>query len=50
VATSLTSFVDRIVELFRAGAYVWDAEQRDIATVNEVFEALDPGTTGRPWR
>jgi hypothetical protein len=50
IAPSLTSFVDRIVELFRAGAYVWDAEQRDIATVDEVFEALDLGMTGRPWQ
>jgi hypothetical protein len=37
------------VELFRAGAYVWDAEQHDIATVDEVFEALGLGRTGRPW-
>lgn len=49
MAPTLVDFVDRIVELFRAGAYEWNPEQQDITTVDHVFERLGLGGTGRPW-
>ena len=49
MAPTLTAFVDRIVELFRAGAYEWSAEERAITTVDDVFDRLGLGATGRPW-
>jgi hypothetical protein len=49
VAPSLTAFVDRVVELFRAGAYEWSAEYWAIMTVDEVFDRRGLGENGRPW-
>jgi hypothetical protein len=49
LAPTLTDFVDRIVELFRAGAYQWDAEYQAITTVDAVFDRLGLAATGRPW-
>ena len=49
LAPTLTEFVDRIVELFRAGAYTWDAEYQAITTVDEVFDRLGLAATYRPW-
>ena len=49
VAASLTEFVDRGVELFRAGAYTWSAEYHTVMTVDEVFVRLGLGTLFRPW-
>jgi hypothetical protein len=49
VASSLTEFVDRIVDLFRLGAYRWDARYEAIVTVDEVFDRLGLGASGRPW-
>ena len=41
---------DRIVvELFRAGAYEWSAEEQAIMTVDDVFDRLGLRATGRPW-
>ena len=50
MAPTLAAFVDRVVELFQAGAYRWDAGQRAIMTVDEVFEARGLGGSLRPWR
>ena len=49
MAPTLTAFVDRIIELFREGAYQWDSEHQAIETVDAVFDRLGLGTTGRPW-
>ena len=49
LAATLTEFVDRIVELFRAGAYRWDAESQAILTVDDVFDRLGLRATYRPW-
>ena len=49
VAPSLTAFVDRVVELFRAGAYEWSAEHWAIITVDDVFDRMGLGENGRPW-
>jgi hypothetical protein len=49
LAPTLTDFVDRIVELFRAGAYQWDAEYQAITTVDDVFDRLGLAETNRPW-
>jgi hypothetical protein len=49
VAASLTDFVDRIVELFRAGAYRWDTNYNAVTTADDVFVRLGLGRTMRPW-
>jgi hypothetical protein len=49
MSPTLTTFVDRIVELFRAGAYEWNPEYRDITTVDVVFDRLGLGDQFRPW-
>jgi hypothetical protein len=49
LAPTLTDFVERIVELFRAGAYRWNAEYQAIMTVDDVFERLGLGVNYRPW-
>ena len=49
VASSLTEFLDRVVDLFRSGAYRWDAQFEAIVTVDEVLDRLALGTAGRPW-
>ena len=49
VASSLTGFVDRVLELFRAGAYAWDPHSRAIVTVDDVFVRLGLDTLYRPW-
>lgn len=48
VAPSLTAFIDRAVDLFRAGGYRWDPEYQAIVTVDEVFERLGLGHSHRP--
>lgn len=49
VAPSLTAAVERVVELFRLGAYAWNVEYGSVWPVDEVFEreALDQSL--RPW-
>jgi hypothetical protein len=49
LAPTLTDYVDRIVELFRAGGYQWNAEDQAIVTVDEVFDRRGLGATLRPW-
>jgi hypothetical protein len=49
VAANLTEFVDRVVDVFRAGAYEWNAEYRAIMTVDDVFTRLGLGRLLRPW-
>lgn len=49
VAASLTGFVDRVVELFRAGAYAWDPRYHAVVTVDDVFVRLGLGKQFRPW-
>lgn len=49
VADDLTSFVARIVELFRIGAYAWNNELQSIEPVDRVFEQMGLGATARPW-
>lgn len=49
VASTLTELVDRVVDLFRAGAYRWDAQYQTIVTVDDVLDRLGLGATGRPW-
>ena len=49
LAATLSEFVDRIVELFRAGAYRWDAEHQAVVIVDDVLERLGLAATGRPW-
>ena len=48
VASSLTSFIDRVVDLFRSDAYRWDTEYQAIVTVDEVFVLRGLGATMRP--
>ena len=48
VADSLTSFVDRIVELFRFGGYEWNTQYNSVEPVHEVFVRLGL-TDDRPW-
>jgi len=48
VASSLTEFIDRVVDLFRTGAYRWDAEYEAIVTVDDVFVRRGLGATFRP--
>lgn len=49
VATSLIELVDRVVELFRLGAYVWSTEYRAVETVEEVFLREGLGYNVHPW-
>jgi hypothetical protein len=46
---SLTALVNRAVELFRIGAYVWNTEYGTVEPVNEVFEREGLGYDVRPW-
>lgn len=46
---TLTDYVDRIVELFRAGGYQWSADDQAIMTVDDVFDRRGLGATLRPW-
>ena len=48
VASSLTEFIDRVVDLFRSDAYRWDAAYQAIVTVDEVFALRGLGATMRP--
>jgi hypothetical protein len=48
VATALTEYINRVVDLFRAGAYRWDPEYQAIVTVDEVFERRGLGALARP--
>ena len=48
VASSLTVFIDRVVDLFRSDAYRWDTEYQAIVTVDEVFVRRGLGATMRP--
>jgi hypothetical protein len=49
LARSLTAFVDRVVELFRLGGYVWNDEYGALETVDAVFEREGLGYDVRPW-
>jgi hypothetical protein len=48
LAPSLVVFVDRVVDLFRAGAYEWSEEHHAIAPVERVFEERGLGAMLRP--
>jgi hypothetical protein len=48
VAASLEQLFDRVVELFRAGAYRWDSDDAAIVTVDDAFERRGLGSTYRP--
>jgi hypothetical protein len=48
VAATFTEFIDRVVDLFRAGAYRWDPDYQAIVTVDEVFERRGLAATMRP--
>ena len=48
VASSLTEFIGRVVDLFRSGAYRWDAKHEAVITVDDVFVRRGVGATFRP--
>ena len=50
-APSLAALIDAAVDLFRAGAYRWDATHQAVVTVDEVFErpGLTPGYRPIAW-
>ena len=48
VAANLTEFIDRVVDLFRAGAYRWDPDYQAVVTVDAVFERRGLAATMRP--
>lgn len=48
VAANLTEFIDRAVDLFRAGAYRWEADYQAVVTVDEGFERRGLAATMRP--
>jgi hypothetical protein len=48
IAANLTEYIDRVVDLFRAGAYRWDPDFEAIVTVDEVFERRGLAATMRP--
>lgn len=48
VATSVREFIDRVVALFRAGAYRWDPASSAIVPVEGVFERLGLAALMRP--
>jgi hypothetical protein len=49
LAPSLTAFVERVVELLRLGAYVWNTEYEALETVDAIFEREGLGYDVRPW-
>ena len=48
VAANLTEWIDRVVDLFRAGAYRWDPDYNAVVTVDDVFERRGLGALLRP--
>ena len=48
VATSLTAFIDRGVEVFRAGGYEWSEQSRSVIPDDDVFRELGLDQN-RPW-
>ncbi|HEX2754070.1 MAG TPA: hypothetical protein VHM48_01330, partial [Candidatus Limnocylindrales bacterium] len=49
VGTSVTDFIERVVELFRAGAYTWDPADHSIVPVDEVFTQRGLDENRPPW-
>jgi hypothetical protein len=49
VSDNLASFVDRIVELLRLGAYEWNPLRHSIEPVEAVFESEGLDDSLRPW-
>lgn len=49
LAVSLTLFVERIVELFRLGAYEWSDQHQAVMPIETVFAREGLGDTVRPW-
>ena len=48
VAAGLTEFIDRAVEVFRAGGYEWSEQQRTVIANDDVFRELGLDQS-RPW-
>ena len=49
LAGSLVAFVDRVVELFRLGGYVWNEQYGSVEPVDAIFEREGLGYDTRPW-
>jgi hypothetical protein len=47
--TSLTAFIDRVIEMFRLGAYEWNAEYQSVEPITAVFEGAGLDYNARPW-
>jgi hypothetical protein len=47
--TSLTAFIDRVIEMFRLGAYEWNAEYQSVEPITAVFERAGLDYNARPW-